>query len=300
MDHSDHRNRSRLPPLNAVRAFEAAARYLNLATAAEELCVTRAAVGQQVRLLEDVLGIQLFHRGPSGLVLTERGRDYYVAVSSAIGILADATGSLRGEDTNQSLRIVAQPNFAIKWLAPRLGQFHAKYPELTLTVSAGSVRFDFADQQADVAIVYGKDFANVRAHRLFASSIVPLCVPALAQRLRHPGDLKPEWLLRAKYLPDEWPAWLDAAGLPALDWQSGPMFDSALLAVEAAKGGLGVALGQRQLVEREIASGELVVPLDISVGSPMAWTLIYPVGAEWMPKVVVFKQWLLDEAMRQG
>lgn len=295
METPESRTRSRLPPLNAVRAFEAAARHLNLATAAEELCVTRAAVGQQVRLLEDVLGIQLFHRGPAGLALTERGRGYYVAVSNAIGILADATGALRGDDASQTLRIVAQPNFAMKWLAPRLSQFQNRHPAFGLVVSAGNVRFDFADQEADVAIVYGNTFANLRAHRLFETAIVPLCTAEFARLLRVPGDLRPEWLLRARYLPDEWPDWLERAGLPQFDLQAGPLFDSALLAVEAAKGGLGVALGQRQFVSREINRGELVVPFEISVGSSMAWHLIYPGAAQWAPKVMTFKQWLLDE-----
>ncbi|MGE0798416.1 MAG: LysR substrate-binding domain-containing protein [Lautropia sp.] len=295
MHHPDSGSRSKLPPLNAMRAFEAAARHLSLTTAAEELSVTRAAVGQQVQLLEAVLGIQLFHRGPAGLSLTERGRNYYVSVSNAIGILVEATEAMRGEDAGQSLRIVAQPNFAMKWLVPRLPSFRARHPELSLAVSAGSVQFDFADQQADVAIVYGSEFPGVRAYRLFPTLTVALCNAELAATLERPDDLQPDMLLRSRYLPQEWPTWLETAGVPRLDWRSGPIFDSTLLAVEAARVGLGVALGQREFVERELARGELVMPFETRVGSDMAWHLIFPTAAQWIPKVLAFQQWILDE-----
>ncbi|HSV82817.1 MAG TPA: LysR substrate-binding domain-containing protein [Ramlibacter sp.] len=290
--------RTRLPPLNAVRAFEAAARHLNLAEAAEELCVTRAAVGQQVRQLEEVLGLQLFNRGPSGLSLTERGRGYYVAVAHAIAILADATDTLSGNDAGQTLRIVAQPNFATKWLVPRLPAWQALHPELALSLSAGSVRFDFGDQEADVAIVYGSEFSNVQSHLLFDTHIVPLCSPQLAARLRSPADLQPLLLLGSRYLPHEWRVWLDLAGLPLVDHRGGPVFDSTLLAVEAARAGLGVALGQLPFVRGELERGELVVPFDTVLRQDMAWHLIYPSAARRVPRIVAFRDWILEEVRR--
>jgi LysR family transcriptional regulator, glycine cleavage system transcriptional activator len=125
---------------------------------------------------------------------------------------------------------------------------------------------------------------------------VALCSPDIAATLQRPADLRPDLILRARFLPQEWPTWLEAAGVPHLDWRSGPVFDSALLAVEAARGGLGVALGQRQFVEREIAQGELVEPFDTTIGSDMAWHLIYPTGIQWVPKVLAFQQWILEEA----
>lgn len=300
MDDLENRSPTRLPPLNAVRAFEAAARHLNLTGAAEELCVTRAAVGQQVRLLEDALGVHLFHRGPAGLSLTERGRSYYVAVANAIGILADATSAVCGKDAGQSLRIVAQPNFATKWLVPRLPKFNALHPEFSLIVSAGGVRFDFADQEADVAIVYGREFPNLRAHRLFQTRIVPLCSPKLASTLGPLQNLRSHLLLQSKYVPQEWRMWLDMAGLPLVDHRSGPVFDSTLLAVEAAKAGLGIALGQLQLVETELAQGELVIPFEGSIQPDMAWHLICPSVAQSVPKVIAFRQWILSEVKRQA
>lgn len=287
--------RTRLPPLNAIRAFEAAARHLSLASAADELGVTRAAVGQQVRQLEEVLGLQLFHRGPAGLSLTERGRGYAVAIAHAMGILVDATDTLSGIAAGQSLRIVAQPNFALKWLVPRLPAWQALHPELSLSLSTGSVRFDFGDQEADVAIVYGQEFANVQSHRLFETRIVPLCSPQLAARLATVNDLQSMLMLRSKYLPQEWPTWLELAGVPLIDHRSGPIFDSTLLAVEAAKAGLGVALGQLPFVRAELERGELVVPFDITIRQEMGWHLIYPSAARWVPKVAAFRDWILQE-----
>lgn len=287
--------RTRLPPLNAIRAFEAAARHLSLASAADELGVTRAAVGQQVRQLEEVLGLQLFHRGPAGLSLTERGRGYAVAIAHAMGILVDATDTLSGIAAGQSLRIVAQPNFALKWLVPRLPAWQALHPELSLSLSTGSVRFDFGDQEADVAIVYGQEFANVQSHRLFETKIVPLCSPRLAARLATVNDLQSTLMLRSKYLPQEWPTWLELAGVPLIDHRSGPIFDSTLLAVEAAKAGLGVALGQLPFVKAELERGELVVPFDITIRQELGWHLIYPSAARWVPKVSAFRDWILQE-----
>ena len=292
--------RSRLPPLNAIRAFEAAARHLNLADAAEELCVTRAAVGQQVRQLEEVLGLQLFHRGPAGLSLTARGRSYYVSVAHAVAILADATDTLSGNDAGQTLRIVAQPNFAMKWLVPRLPSLQSLYPELMLSVSAGSARFDFGDQEADVAIVYGSEFSNVQSHLLFDTRIVPLCSPQLAASLHSLADLQPRMLLRSRYLPHEWRTWLDLAGLPQLDPRGGPVFDSTLLSVEAARAGLGVALGQLPFVTGELARGELVVPFDTVLRQDTAWHLTYPSAARRVPKIVAFRDWILEQVHRDA
>lgn len=288
--------RTRLPPLNAIRAFEAAARHLSLAGAADELGVTRAAVGQQVRQLEDVLGLQLFHRGPAGLSLTERGRGYAVAIAHAMGILVDATDTLSGNAVGQSLRIVAQPNFALRWLTPRLPAWQALHPELTFSLGAGTVRFDFGDQEADVAIVYGQEFSNVQSHRLFETRIVPLCRPELAARLNTVNDLRSTLMLRSKYLPQEWPTWLELAGAPLLDHRGGPVFDSTLLAIEAAKAGLGVALGQLQFVQPELERGELAVPFDVAIRPDIGWHLIYPSAARWVPKVVAFREWILQEA----
>jgi LysR family glycine cleavage system transcriptional activator len=289
------RGRANLPPLNAVRVFEAAGRHLSFARAAEELRVTQAAVSQQVKLLESVLGVQLFKRGPGGLTLSERGKRFFVSINNAVQIVAEATEALRGADELQTLRISAQPNFATRWLVPRLHRFNHEHPDIALSVGAGGPVFDFADHEVDVAIRYGREFPSLRSHRLFHPDLLPVCSPATAGALRRPSDLRPHMLLRAKYLPEEWPLWLDRMGVSGIDPQAGPVFDSTLLACEAAKAGLGVALGQRPFVSDDLASGELVVPFESCVRPDAAWHLIYPPSAQAVPKVVAFRSWLLRE-----
>ncbi len=292
------RGRSRLPPLNAVRAFEAAGRHLSFVRAAAELCVTQAAVSQQVKLLEEVLGVQLFKRGPNGLSFSDRGKRFFVAINNAVQIVAEATEDLRGEGDQQTLRISAQPNFATKWLVPRLSRFREEYPQIVVSVGAGGPTFDFADYDVDVAIRYGTEFPGLRSHQLFHPDAIPVCSPEMARTLRRPDDLQPRMLLRAKYLPDEWRAWLDEAGLPSLDHRLGPLFDSTLLAVEAAKTGLGVALGQQPFISDELVNGDLVIPFMNCIRPDAAWHLIYPVSAQAVPKIIAFRNWILEEVAK--
>lgn len=295
MNSRSSRGRTRLPPLNAVRVFEVAGRHLSFARAAEELCVTQAAVSQQVKLLEGVLGVQLFIRGPSGLNLSDRGKRFFVAINNAVQIVAEATEALRGEDEQQILRISVQPNFAVNWLVPRLSGFSQEYPDIFLSIGSGGPIFDFADHDVDVAIRYDREFPTLRSHRLFHPQVIPVCSPQMARKLRTLSDLTPHLLLQAKYIQDEWRLWLDEAGLPEVDHRLGPMFDSSLLAVEAAKSSMGVALGQKPFISEDLANGDLVVPFDNSVRPEAAWHLIYPASAQSLPKVVAFRRWILRE-----
>lgn len=292
------RGRSRLPPLNAVRAFEAAGRHLSFARAAAELCVTQAAVSQQVKLLEEVLGVQLFKRGSNGLSFSDRGKRFFVAINNAVHIIAEATEELRGEGDQQMLRISAQPNFATKWLVPRLSRFREEYPHIVVSVGAGGPTFDFADYDVDVAIRYGTEFPSLRSHQLFHPEVIAVCSPEMARNLRRPSDLQADMLLRAKYLPEEWRTWLDESGLPSLDHRLGPVFDSTLLAVEAAKTGLGVALGQQPFISDDLVNGELVIPFRNCIRPDAGWHLIYPLSAQSVPKIIAFRRWILEEVAR--
>lgn len=292
------KSRIRLPPLNAMRAFEAAARHESFTKAASELNVTQAAVSHQVKLLEETLGVVLFKRAPGGLRLTERGRQYFVSINNAVQILVQATQEVCGAENEQTLQITAQPNFASRWLIPRLSQFSTKHPGIVPSVSFAGQHFDFSDRAMDVAIRYGCEFADLHAHLLFHPRLMPVCSPRVASRLRKPSDLRRQVLLRARYAADEWRLWLDQAGLVDVDHTTGPIFDSTLLALEAARGGLGVALGRVPLLTEDLRDGSLCAPFDLSVQPPEAWHLVYPASARTLPKIMAFRAWILEEAKR--
>ena len=288
----------RLPPLNAIRVFEAAARHESFTQAASELSVTQAAVSHQVKLLEENLGIQLFKRAPGGLKLTGRGRQYFISINNAVQILVQATEEVCGAGDQQTLRICAQPNFASRWLIPRLSRFIAKNPGIVPSVSFGGPKFDFSDRTVDVAIQYGCEWPELRSHRLFHPQLTPACTPSLGLSLRQVNELWRQVLLRARYAPDEWRLWLDHAGLTDVDHTRGPIFDSTLLALEAARSGLGVALGRLPLLAEDLRDGLLIAPFDVHVQPREAWHLVYPCSAGTMPKVIAFRSWIVDEAER--
>lgn len=288
--------RVRLPPLNAIRAFEAAARNESFTKAAAELNVTQAAVSHQVKLLEQTLGVRLFKRSAGAISLTERGRQYFIAINNAVQILVHATEEVCGVANQQTLRISAQPNFASRWLIPRLSRFNAKFPDIVSSVGFGGPSFDFADRTVDVAIRYGTEFPDLRSDRLFHPLLTPVCSPKIGAALRKPGDMRRQVLLRARYAPDEWRLWLDQAGLEDMDHRQGPLFDSTLLALEAARSGLGIALGRLPLLTEDLRDGMLVSPFSISVQPPEAWHLVYPASARTLPKISAFRSWILSEA----
>ena len=293
---SSAKPRIRLPPLNAIRAFEAAARHESFTRAAAELSVTQAAISHQVKLLEDTLGVRLFKRAPGGLRLTDGGRQYFIAINNAVQILVQATQELCGVADQQTLRISAQPNFASRWLIPRLSRFSAQNPSIVPSVSFGGPGFDFSDRTVDVAIRYGCEFPDLRSHRLFHPRLTPVCNPDIARGLRKLSDLRRHVLLRAKFAPDEWRLWSDQAGLTDVDHTQGPIFDSTLLALEAARGGMGIALGRLPLLSEDIRDGSLVTPFNVCATPAEAWHLIYPASAGTMPKIVAFRSWILLEA----
>lgn len=287
--------RSRRLPLNAVRVFEAVGRHLSFARAANELCVTQGAVSQQIKLLEDLVGVQLFKRGPGGVTLTCRGRSYFVPIGNAIQIIAEATDALCGESQRQMLRISSQPTFASRWLVPRMSKFNELHPDIVLAVGGGAPQYDFAESDADVAIRFGLDFPDVRSHLLFQPEVVPVCGPEMAKFLKMPEDLRRFPLLRSKYVPDEWRLWLDKKELTDLDHRLGPIFDSNLLAVEASRVGVGVALAHLPLVIEELKRGELIAPFEGFLLPNGAWHLLYPTSAQSVPKIVAFRKWILAE-----
>lgn len=267
----------RLPPLNALRAFEAAGRHLNFRLAANEIGVTQGAVAQQVRHLEDVLAIRLFDRLPRGLALTRDGLAYFAAAQRALGIIADATDALQRRPT--TLTLSTTPSLASKWLIPRLARFNAAHPDIEVRVVADEKRSTFDSDGVDIAIrlctpPFGK---GLTGELLFTQDVFIAASPALLKRtpLRKPADLKRHVLLHDAH--DLWPEFLDALGEAGrIDSTKGPRFSQTLLAIDAAATGQGVVLTSEPLVERDIAEGRLRRALDVSLPMALGFYVVHP------------------------
>lgn len=287
-----------LPPLNGLRAFEAAARHMSFTDAAEELSVTQAAISHQVRGLEQRLGLKLFVRRNRSLLLSEAGQAYLPAVRSAFDQLNEATEKLLQKDRGGHLTVTTTTSFAVKWLVPRLGGFQRANPEIDVRVSTGTALVEFSREDVDIGIRYGRgQWPNLVAERLVAEDVMPVCAPSLMKGpngLKKPADLKRFTLLHSVSFPDDWQVWLTAAGVKGIDASRGISFDFALAAYQAAMDGLGVALGRNPLVEPDLKAGRLVVPFDFKRSSDFAYYLVYPPEAIRRRKIKAFRDWMMS------
>ena len=289
----------RLPPLNALRAFEAAARHLSFTRAADELHVTQTAISHQIKALEERLGVRLFRRLPRGLLLTEEAQRYLPPVRDAFDRIAAATEQLAAGGSGGRLTVSVLPSFAAKWLVPRLGRFRAAHPDLDLRISASSQLVDFARDDVDIAIRMGRGrYPGLRVDRLFGESMVPVCAPELLSGphpLRRPEDLRHHVLLH----DDDhtgWQLWLELAGVEGVDPRRGPIFTDSAMVVQAAAEGQGVALARRVLAAGDLAAGRLVQPFEVSVPHDLAYYLVSPEATAEQPRIRAFRAWLLAEA----
>ncbi|MFZ5556159.1 MAG: transcriptional regulator GcvA [Pseudomonadota bacterium] len=311
----------RLPPLNAFRAFEAAARHLSFKKAAAELHVTPAAISHMVKGLEDQLGVKLFRRLTRALELTDAGKAAMPKVQEAFECLAVAVERTRTHARVGPLAVSAPPLFATRWLVPRLHRFTALHPEVELRISSAVGAIDDSagsgetaggdgDASADdaatlVTIRFGRGrYPGARVDKLISAGYYPVCSPRLLQSgrpLRVPEDLRHHTLLHDDTIPDvaerlSWEAWLKAAGVSGVDVARGPRFTNSALAIDAAVDGLGVALGIKPLVAADIVAGDLVAPFDVVVESGFAYYLVCDEAVAERPQVAAFRDWLLSEA----
>jgi LysR family glycine cleavage system transcriptional activator len=289
--------RRRLPPLNGVRAFEAAARHESFTRAAEELAVTQAAVSQQVRRLEDWLGAKLFNRTEGGLELTETGRTYLPVLRDAFDAIAEATARIRPLPHSGILTVSSMPSFIRKWLVSRLPLFAEQHPEIDVNLDAESRLVDFARDNVDCAIRLGRGgWEGVVAEKLFSEDTFPVCSPALVEA----GLVTIEDLRRFRLLHDEtlvqWKHWLRAAAMEDLGWVRGPRTQDSALLIQMAIEGQGVALAQRVLVMDDLRAGRLVRPFALSLKSDNAYYFVAPPAALNRPLVRAFRDWLLAVA----
>lgn len=295
----------RLPPLNALRAFEAAARHLSFTKAANELNVTQAAISHQVKALEESLGIVLFKRLNRALLLTEAGQAYLPALREAFDLIDAATRGLQDRGMEGALKITALPSFAGKWLLPRLHRFRERYPEIDVLVSAKDSLIDFTTADVDMGIRYGGGvYDGLTCDFLLPDAYAPLCSPQLLegpQALRRPEDLRHAVLLHDEVDPGYgWPGWLQRAGVEDIDPRRGPGFSDSSMVIAAAIAGQGVCLGRMSLAVDDIRAGRLVMPFGPVMESKYANYVVAPKARSSWPKVAAFRQWLLEEAAASG
>ncbi len=312
---------SRLPPLNALKAFEAAARHLSVKKAAIELNVTPAAVSHQIRTLEEYLNIQLFHRYNRALELTDAARASLPKMREGFDCLAQAVERLRAHQSPGMLTVSAAPSFAARWLMPRLHRFLVAHPEIDVRLSARMRRVsvdgkgDVAERatlegwldDSDVAIIYGRGhYPGLRVNKLFDLTITPVCSPKLLEgehALKTPADLKHHMLVHDDtgdlYDGESfWDVWLKAANVSGLDTKHGPRFSHAVLAFEAALDGVGVLASMPVLANEDIAAGRLVTPFELRVPLASAYYLVCEENIATRPAVAAFNSWLIGEAAR--
>jgi LysR family glycine cleavage system transcriptional activator len=309
----------RLPPLNALRAFEIAARHLSFKHAAEELCVTPTAISHQIKQLEEFLGVDLFRRLTRSLELTPEGVAMLPKVREGMECFASAVERMRRPDVKQRLVLVSPPSFATRWLVPRLKHFAEQHPaiELHLVSSLNAIdtdpmgvakifdQIDLRDGDSHAAICFGTgSYPGYRVDRMLSSGYVPVCSAKLmksAHPLQTPDDLRFHTLIHDDTIADErarptWNEWLRVAGAHDVDATAGPHFRDSGLALAAAIDGLGIALASKPLAATEVASGGLVVPFRISFRERFAYYLVAPDATAQRAPVVALRQWLFAEA----
>lgn len=307
-----------LPPLNALRAFEAAGRHASFKNAAKELHLTPAAISHQVRALEEYLGVQLFRRRNRALELTEAAKVCLPKLREGFDCLSEAMERLRAGEQTRILEVQAAPTLAAKWLMPRLHRFIAAHPDIDVRISAATRLIDFVRKDPagdveqnlpvgddDLCIRFGTgDYPNFRVDKLFPVSITPMCSPRLLQgerALRQPDDLRHHTLLHddATYLHgggSNWEAWLKAAGVDSVDTARGMRFSQTALALEAAADGSGAVLATPIMAASDLASGRLVIPFALSLPSDFAYYVVCAEANRDRPAVNMFRDWLLQEA----
>jgi LysR family glycine cleavage system transcriptional activator len=288
----------RLPPLNALRSFEAAARHGSFNKAADELYVTPSAVSHQVKTLEDFLEVRLFLREKRRVSLTSAGERYLASVQLALDEIDSATRRLMASPNSVAVTISVAPAFLTRWLVPRIGQFQTEYPDVELRLSAAYGPIDFDHSDTDMAVNFGRGgWRDVESTHLLNVRLVPVCSPALLtgeKPLNTPEDLKRHTLIRVADRPDEWPRILRQAGVSSTDIGRVMTFSSTSLAMSAAMEGVGIALGDEKLVEREVRYGQLAKPFDLVLDSGNAFFLVYPKGRALSYGMKAFHDWVIE------
>jgi LysR family glycine cleavage system transcriptional activator len=287
----------RLPHLNGIRAFDAAARCGSFAGAATEMNLSAAAVSRMVRVLEERLSVMLFERGANRLTLTPHGRTYHVGLSPILDALALLTDQVKAQAGSHVLTIGVGPTFAVRWLIPRLASFQEVAPDIDVRITTGGAAAPFAEDWTCGIKLGDGNWPGTTAERLFDADLTPVCAPLLARRLKSPRQLKPQMLLRVAHAREDWKLWLRAAGLPDIA-AAGPMFEFYGQALQAASDGVGVSLGIRPYIDDDLKAGRLVAPFKLSVPKGSRWYLIFRAARIQEPAFLAFQRWIKQTAQR--
>jgi LysR family glycine cleavage system transcriptional activator len=288
----------KLPPLNALKALESAARLGSFSRAAEELCVTHGAISKQIDQLEGRLGIRLFHRTPGGVSPTEACRSYQTEIGAAFDAIVAATAGLMRSTAGQHLQINAPPTFTIQWLVPRLSRFQLRYPSMEIRLDTTRDDVSVVLKEVDVVIRRGPPiWRRVHSQPFLAEAITPVCAPAFIRQrpIRRPTDLAKAVLLFAEARPDDWRLWFQRSDAGSIRPRKTLRFDHSSLALEAAKDGMGIAIGPLSMIQNEIRRKALV-PLfpDKTVETP-GYFSICASSRHSEQKINAFNEWLVEE-----
>ncbi|MEM7569887.1 MAG: transcriptional regulator GcvA [Pseudomonadota bacterium] len=296
-----------LLPLNALRVFDAAARHLSFKLAADELAVTPAAVSQQIRSLEDYLGVVLFKRQARALSLTEEARQSLPALRAGFERFEEAVKTLQAGQASDILTVSVSPSFASKWLLPRIDDFYQDRPTMEVRIQASDDLVNFAEENVDLAIRFGSGhYDQLRAEKLLDEHVLPVCAPALMDgeaALQSPQDLASHTLIHdssqdADPAAPSWAMWLKAAGAANLKPGRSLHFDLETLALDAALAGKGVALARRVLAANDLASGRLVAPFAGEMAVSFAYYMVAPEPQWRQRKIAEFVTWLRAQAQQ--
>jgi len=287
---------NRLPPLNALRAFEASARQLSFTRAAEELFVTQAAISHQIKALEDNLGIKLFMRKNRALLLTEEGQSYYLDIKDVFNSLHDATERLLARGAKGAITVSLQPSFAIQWLVPRLNTFNLLHPDIDVRIKAVDQPENSLTEDVDVAVYYGRGRWNgIHADQLHTEYLIPVCSPILMsgkKPLHKIEDLEKHTLLHDTSRRD-WKRWFKHVGVRGSNVNHGPIFSHSAMVVQAAIHGQGVALAHSVLAKPDIDAGRLVCPFNDVLVSKNSYYIVCREQQLELGKISAFREWVL-------
>ena len=288
----------RLPPLNALKAFEAAARHLSFTKAAEELFVTQAAVSHQIKALEEFLSMKLFLRRNRTLLLTEEGQAYFLELKDIFKHLQEATERLLAKGSKGAITVAMPPSFASQWLVPRISRFSVEHPDIDVRIKAVDFDEGFLEDDVDVAIYYGKGrWSGVKADKLHTENLTPLCSHMLfngPKPLNSLSDLKHHVLLH-DLSREAWKNWLKSVGVSGVNVNQGPVFSHSMLVLQAAALGQGIALGNTILARPELDAGRLIMPFEEKVASRDAFYLVCDEAQADLGKIAAFRSWILAQ-----
>jgi DNA-binding transcriptional LysR family regulator len=286
-----------LPPLNGLRAFEAAARHGSFTAAAAELNVTQTAVSQRVQQLEGTLGFTLFRRRANRLELTDQGRAFQPGLTDVFDSIARLTEKVASMRAGRALTVGVAPAFALHWLIPRLTRFNRGHPDIEVRIATGGVMSPLRDDWTCMIRRGAGEWLGYIAEELFTTTLVPVCIPALGGALRHPCDLQKTTLIVVSHLREQWVWWCEAVGLTAPIQPAGEVvFESSAMAMQAVLDGVGVAIAQVPYVSDALAAGQLITPFPITGRNYESWYLAYRPIRQKDSALLVFRDWLRREA----